>query len=99
MYILDNIAYAGEPVQPARVKAVRPLTDYKLLVLFTTGERKVFDLEPFLSMPCYKLLSDKNVFDRVFVECGTLNWNNGEIDIAPETVYEKSTEYSGKGIA
>ena len=37
MYIVDGIAYAGEPEQLIRVKSVRALDDYKLLLLFTNG--------------------------------------------------------------
>ena len=39
MYIIDGIAYAGEQQKPIRVKAVRPLTDYRLLVSFTSDEK------------------------------------------------------------
>lgn len=37
-------------------------------------------------MSCYEPLKNKEVFDRVYVEYGTLVWNDGEIDIAPETL-------------
>lgn len=94
MYIIDGIAYAGEQQKPIRVKAVRPLTDYRLLVSFTSDEKRVFDFAPLLDMPCYQALREKAVFDRVYVDCGTLCWNDGDIDIAPETVYEESVEYT-----
>ena len=87
MYVIDGIAYAGEQPKPVRVKAVRPLEDYKVLVTFTDEERKIFDFAPLLDMPCYKPLKDKAVFCGVYVELGTLVWNDGDIDIAPETLF------------
>ena len=50
-----------------RPMAVSPLPDYKLLLAFFTGEEKVFDVSPYLSMPFYAPLNDKEVFQRVFV--------------------------------
>jgi hypothetical protein len=89
MYVIDDIAYAGEFRKCTKVAAVRVLENYNLLVTFASGERKIFDFEPLLDFPCYKVLKDKAVFDRVYVEYGTAVWNDGEIDIAPETLYEK----------
>ncbi|MBQ3162184.1 MAG: DUF2442 domain-containing protein [Ruminococcus sp.] len=90
MYIIDGIAYAGEQPKPVRVKAVRTLEDYKVLITFTNDERRVFDFMPLLDMPCYQPLRDKAIFSTVYVEFGTLVWNDGDIDIAPETLLEKS---------
>ncbi|MGN0608344.1 MAG: DUF2442 domain-containing protein [Oscillospiraceae bacterium] len=86
MYVIDGIAYAGEQPKPVRVKAVRPLESYKVFITFTDGQQKIFDFSPLLSMSCYEPLKNKEVFDRVYVEYGTLVWNDGEIDIAPETL-------------
>ena len=35
-------------------------------------------------------LSDKTVFDTVYVDYGSTVWNNGDIDIAPEYLFENS---------
>ena len=94
MYIVDGIAYAGEQKQPIRAKAVRPLDSYKLLITFCNDERRVFDFAPLLEMPCYS-----SVFDRVYVDYGTVCWNDGDIDIAPETVYNESIAYNNEATA
>ena len=89
MYIADGIAYAGEQSPAIKVKSVRSLGDYKLWVRFTTNEEKVFDFTPLLDAPCYQPLKEKGVFDGVYVDFGVAVWNDGEIDIAPESLYAK----------
>ena len=41
-------------------------------------------------------LEDYNVFKKAYVENGIIIWDNGEIDISPETVYANSFEYEEK---
>jgi len=88
MYELDGIMYAGNTEPSLAVKSVRPLADYKLLVRFSTGEEKKIDLTPILDEPVFKALKDINVFKSVYIDYGTVVWNNGTIDIAPEYLYE-----------
>jgi hypothetical protein len=89
MYVIDGIAYADEPKQVLEVKSVRPLDDYRLWLRFSTGETKEFDFKPLLDYPCFKPLSDKRIFDRVYVDYGIPTWDDGNIDIAPEWLYDK----------
>ena len=89
MYIIDDIAYAGDPEPVIHVKSVKPLDDYKLWLRFSTGEEKKFDFKPLLNAPCFRLLKDKAVFNDVYIDYGVPVWDNGNIDIAPETLYEK----------
>ena len=91
MYVIDGIAYTGEPKKILHVKSVSPLEEYKLLITFDTDEQKIYDFRPLLEKPCFMPLKDKSVFDKAYVEYGTVCWNNGEIDIAPERIYEDGT--------
>jgi hypothetical protein len=90
MYVIDGIAYAGKQQTDPDVIMARPLADYKLLLRFSTGEKKIFDMAPLLQWPCYSRLRDKANFDSVYVDGGIPTWFDGEIDIAPETVYTDS---------
>lgn len=99
MYIIDGIAYAGELEKPVRARSIRPLDGYKLLITFNNDEKRIFDFKPFLDMPCYKLLNDTGVFNRVYIDYGTAVWNDGKIDIAPETLYEESIPFSEEATA
>lgn len=88
MYVVDGIAYAGEQSPAIKVSGVRPLEDYKLWVRFNTGEAKVFDFQPLLDKPAFAPLTDKDTFQAVYIDYGVTVWNDGDIDIAPETLYK-----------
>ena len=66
-----------------RVSAVEVLPGYKLLLEFRNGERRIFDMSTYLSMPAYK--SIERIFNSAHVEFGTIVWS-GDIDISPETL-------------
>jgi len=77
------------------VCGVRPLNNYCLWVRFNNGESKIFDFKPLLNAPAFEPLSDPNVFNNVYIDYGVPVWNNGDIDIAPETLYEKGVTETG----
>ena len=64
------------------------LTDYKVKVVFSDGACRIFDFSPVIAKyTVFKELSDLEKF-RSYVLTDTLEWNDGEIDIAPEYLYE-----------
>lgn len=69
-----------------RVEA-RP--DYTLYLEFENGERRVFDMAPYLDKKPFTVLKGSPLFTRASVDCGTVVWP-GDIDIAPETLYDRS---------
>ena len=87
MYIVDDIAYAGEPEPIIKVSGVRPMENHKLWVRFNTGETKIFDFKPLLDMPAFAPLKSTELFNRVYIDYGVPVWNDGDIDIAPERIY------------
>ena len=71
------------------VKSVRPLSEYQLLLTFENGEKKIFDMKPYLDKWIYKELKDENKFKTVRISFDSIEWcNNADID--PEFLYEKS---------
>jgi len=88
MFIVDEIAYAGERALPIKVISARPLDDYQLWIRFSTGEQKTFDFTPLLNTAAFRPLRDKAVFNSVYVDFGVPVWNDGAIDIALEHLYE-----------
>jgi hypothetical protein len=91
MYIVDGIAYAGNPTPLLTVCGVRPLDDYKLWVRFSTGEAKTFDVKPLFEKPVFKPLADRDIFNAAYIDYGTVVWADGSIDISPDWLYEEGT--------
>lgn len=89
MYIENGIVYAGEKQPALTVCGVRPMDDFMLWVRFSNGEAKVFDFKPLLNYPAFIPLSDKKVWNGVYIDYGCTVWNDGDIDIAPEFLYER----------
>ncbi|MCB2261786.1 MAG: DUF2442 domain-containing protein [Candidatus Thiosymbion ectosymbiont of Robbea hypermnestra] len=68
------------------VTAVKPCADYGLLVTFSSGERRHFDMRPYLHYPVFRKLENPGFFALASVDYGTVTWP-GDIDIAPETLF------------
>lgn len=86
---MSNIVSAGELCP--RVKSVEALNDYKLIVTFNNGEKRLFNALPLLQLPVFKPLSNKEYFKSVRVEYGTIVWGDS-IDYCPDTLYLESIE-------
>ncbi len=92
MYIVNDICYAGELVENIRVTEAKPLRGGMMLVTFSTGEKRLFDTT-LLKGSAFEPLKDEKIFMSPVLFHGVITWNNGEIDIAPETVYAESYPY------
>jgi hypothetical protein len=74
--------------QPKLINA-NPINDYKVLVVYETGERKIFDVKPYIIGDWFGKLKDKTFFDSVRVAGNTIQWADGQ-DIAPHELYDDS---------
>src|SRR5918912_1764488 len=72
------------------VKSVRPQEDYCLLLTFENGEKRIFDLKPFLNKGVFKDLKNVSLFKTARVVAGSVEWQ-GEIDLSYDTLYLSST--------
>ena len=93
MFISNGIAYAGTRAEEMHVCSVKPLDDMMMIVTFASGEKRLFDATCLLAYPAFQPLMDKEIFRAAQVEYGVVTWMDGDIDIAPETMYEKSYAY------
>ncbi len=75
-----------------KVLDVKILDGRRLLLTFMGGEKRVFDAHE-LNGPVFECLSDPEIFKTAGIEDGVVVWLNGEIDCAPEYMYEHSCPY------
>ena len=73
------------------VTSAKSLNGYRLALTFNDGSQRVFDFEPLIEQyPVFSSLRDKSIFDHFDLDGWTVTWMNGDIDIAPEYLYENS---------
>ena len=92
MYIQNGICYAGEMQDNIEVTDAKPLRGGMMLVTFSTGEKRLFDTTA-LTGSAFAPLADETIFRNPVIFHGVITWDNGKIDIAPETVYQNSYAY------
>ena len=71
------------------VNSVVAVPDFGLVLTFNSGERRRFDMRPYLQYPVFRRLENPGYFSLARVDYGTVTWP-GDIDIAPETLYDRS---------
>lgn len=74
---------------PPRIESVKIIDNYKLEIIYVTGEKKVYDMEPNLKYDFYKNLRNIEYFKKVKNAITTIEWPEGE-DIDPNELYTKS---------
>ena len=79
-----------------RVIEAEYIHDYKILVTFNNGIKKIVDLEKDLWGTMFEPLKDKNLFRlfRVDKDIHTIVWPNGA-DFSPDNLYEIGKPFSG----
>ena len=93
MYIFNDIAYANDYSEQLKVLKIKVVSELCMLVTFSNGEKRIFDLENLMIYPIYEKLKDFELFKSAYIENGIIVWDNGKIDISPETVYKNSFVY------
>lgn len=71
------------------VKQVRPLEDYQLELVFENGEKRIFDVKPYLQRGVFVRLQNLAAFQAVRVVAGSVEWP-GELDLSYDTLYLES---------
>jgi hypothetical protein len=71
------------------VTKVVPHDDFSLELWFSTGEHRLFDARPYLERGVFTRLQNLALFKQAFVALNTVCWP-GDLDIAPETLFDRS---------
>ena len=70
-----------------RVATVTPNPDFTLTLIFDNGEKKKFDMNPYIGRSVwFEELRDWNYFSQARPDLGTVVWTNGQ-DLCPDTFY------------
>lgn len=75
------------------VVSVQPLSNYRLLLEFDNGEKRIGDISPLLTKPIFTFLKDNVYFNSVYIECGAVTWKDrsgNEVDLCPDKLYMDS---------
>jgi len=72
-----------------RVTNVIPEENFTLLITFSNGEVKKFDVKPYLGIGIFRELNDISLFNSVRPFLGSIQWSNG-VDLCPDTLYLES---------
>lgn len=71
-------------------------TIFSLELWFDTGDHRLFDARPYLDRGVFTRLQDPALFKQAFVALDTVGWP-GNLDIAPETLYDRSVAIGEQG--
>jgi hypothetical protein len=70
-------------------RQVKGLPDFKLLILFENGERRLFDISSYLDHGVFRDLRDPAMFNSARISFDSVAWANGA-DVCPEVLYRES---------
>lgn len=90
MIISNGMCYADGRTPVLKIVEAKSRGGYELDVLFNNGDRRIFDGCKLLAGEVFAPLTDENVFNDFKLDYETLTWLGGEVDVAPEFVYENS---------
>jgi len=74
--------------------SVTPLDNHCLILVFGENEKRLYDFKPNLNHRFYRQLSEIDLFKRVSVSNGEIEWVTGQ-DFCPHTLYEQSKLIEG----
>ena len=97
MHEENGIVYSDNPEKLLTVLEVRHLYSGVYLIKFSDGVVKLFDTT-ILKGEVFEPLRNPEVYENPKLEYGIVTWNDGQIDCAPEYMYENGFEYNTQDI-
>ena len=73
------------------VKEVKPIGNYNLILTFSNGEKRQFDMNPYLDKGIFQELRELSMFNTVRVSFDTIEWEN-KADLDPAVLYKDSVK-------
>lgn len=78
-------------MEEIRIKEIKALDDYMLLITFNNGDIKLFNFKPYLESEVFKHLKDKNTFNKVYLNCGFATWDENT-DFSASTMFTEGID-------
>lgn len=97
MYEKDGIAYADNPEPMLFVTDIKHMYSGVYLVKFSNNMTRLFD-SSILKGPVFEPLKNPEIYENPVLEYGIVTWDKGQIDCAPEYMYDNSFEYNTEDI-
>ena len=97
MFMKDGICYADNQAPQLEVTHVKPLYGGMYMVTFSTGETKLFDTT-ILTGEVFEPLKNTEILSNPKLVHGVITWDNEEIDVASEFVYENAFPYNTENV-
>ncbi len=69
--------------------SAKPLANYTVELVFSNGEKRLFDVKPYLDFGFFKELKDETYFISLTTQFDSISWKNGQ-DFSPDTLFLKS---------
>ncbi len=73
-----------------KIASLKPADNFILYLEFEKGEKKIFDLKPFLKFPAFKPLNNPEAFKKVINKQYFIEWTSLEIDLSADTLWHES---------
>ena len=90
MIVRDGKCYAENPLPVLKITDFETCGPHQMRVLFNDGAKRLFDGHVLLKGEVFAPLADEKTFADCKLDYETLTWLDGELDVAPEFVYENS---------
>ena len=94
MVVKNDICHSELGSVPLHAIDCIVLDDFHLRVEFNDGSVKDVNCKSLLSLPAFKPLADPAVFKELTIDHGVVTWLDGDIDIAPEWLFDHGTNYT-----
>lgn len=95
---INGIVYADEHVPSIGIIEAIPLPDMMMILTFNNGDKRLYDATQLLYGAVFQKLKDETIFNNPIIDSGVVTWDNGNIDVAPESMYANSFEYNQRDI-
>ena len=90
MIVREGKCYAERPLPVLKIVGFETCGPHRMKVMFNDGEARIFDGQSLLRGEAFAPLADEKTFANCTLDYETLTWLDGELDVAPEFVYENS---------